>query len=142
MSSADAHERDGAFTRAALRDSPLGIAFVDTHLRVVWVNEAFAALSGLDAADHAGRPLATVLPSLRPTVDTLVREFLRGGKPLVRLLQAPPAIAGGAAPQHWRATIYPVHADSRELLGACCICTDVTDAMTSVEQFLQSQKLE
>ncbi len=143
MSSADAQEQDGAFTQAVLRDSPLGIAFVDTHLRVLWVNDAFAALSGRNVADHAGRPLASVLPLAGPATEELVREFLRSGKPLVRVLPAPPAPAGAAASQqHWRATIYPVFSGTRELLGACCICTDVTDVMTSTEQFLQSQKLE
>ena len=142
MTSADAHERDRTFSQAAFRDSPLGIAFVDTHLQVLWVNDAFTALSGLDAADHVGRPLASVLPSVGPTTEELVREFLRNGKPLVRVLQARPTPAGSAASPYWRVTIHPVYSDTRELLGACCVCTDVTDAMTSVEQFLQSQKLE
>jgi two-component system, cell cycle sensor histidine kinase and response regulator CckA len=142
VSSADAQERDGAFTHAALRDSPLGIAFVDTDLRVLWVNEAFAALSGRNARDHAGQSLAAVFPSDRPTIEDQVREVLQGGKSPFEVLLAPAAPVGGAAARHWRATIYPVHSDTRELLGACCICTDVTDAITLGRQFLQSQKLE
>ena len=142
MSSADAQEREGAFSHAALRDSPLGIALVDTDLRVLWVNEAFAALSGLDAGSHAGQSLATVLPSDRPTIEDQLREVLQGGKSSLEVLLAPPVPAGDVASRHWRATIYPVHSDTRELLGACCICTDVTDAITLGRQFLQSQKLE
>lgn len=139
MSSAAARERDGAFVRAALRGSPLGIVFVDTDLRVLQVNEAFAALGGLSVDECTGRPLAAVLPSDRPTAEALVREFAEDWKPRSWVLMVPSTPAGAAASRHWRATCYPVHSDTGALIGACCIFTDVT---TLAEQFLQSQKLE
>ena len=142
MPIANTPEWDRAFTHAALSGAPLGVAFVDTDLRVLWANEAFAALSGLSADDQAGRPLAEVLPSVRPTAEDQVREVLQSGKPLFKVLLEPASSSDGTPARHWRATIYPVHSDSGVLLGACCICTDVTDVMLLAEQFLQSQKLE
>ncbi len=142
MSPATALEGDGAFLEAALRDAPLGMAFVDTNLRVVWANKPFAALTGRPVDEHAGRSLAALLPSLRPTAEELVRDVLQHGTPLTKLLVAPAAAGENAPAQHWRATIYPVRSDTQALLGACCVCTDVTDVLTLVDQFLQSQKLE
>ena len=142
VSSADAPLQDRAFTHAALSGAPLGVAFIDTDLRVLWVNDAFAALGRLSAGEHVGRALCDVLPSVRPTAEDQVRQVLQSGQPLFKVVLAPATPADGTPARHWRATIYPVHSDTGVLLGACCICTDVTDVMLLAEQFLQSQKLE
>lgn len=138
----DAPEQDRTLVHAALSCAPLGVAFIDTDLRVRWVNDAFAALSGLSAAEHAGRALSDVLPSVRPTADDQVREVLQSGQPRFKILLAPATPADGTPARHWRATIYPVHSDTGSLLGACCLCTDVTEVMRLEAQFLQSQKME
>lgn len=142
LPAANAGVPDQAFTQAALTGAPCGVAFVGTDLRLIWVNEAFASLSGLPIDAHAGRRLAEVLPSLRPTVEDQVREVLQSGTPLFDVALAPAAPSGGAPARHGRATITPVHSSSGTLLGACCLCVDVTDTMQLTEQFLQSQKLE
>ena len=142
VSSADARERDEAFSKAALSESPLGIAFVDTELRVLWANKALASLSGVQVEEQAGRLLAALFPSTDGTIDVQVRDVLQTGQPQTRLVQVPTTSASGASPRHWRTTVVPVHDDAKVLLGACCTCADITDVTTLADQFLQSQKLE
>ncbi len=145
---------DQAYAQAAVSGAPIGVAFIGTDLRLTWVNEAFAAVSGRGANDHAGRRLSEVLGSWHPAIEDQVREVLQSGRPLRDVPLSSPASSGaasgaasgsasGSAPaRHGRATIIPVHAASGPMLGACCVVVDVTDTVQRTEQFLQAQKLE
>ncbi|MBI3568173.1 MAG: response regulator [Gemmatimonadetes bacterium] len=132
----------GAFLAPTLLDAPMGVAFVDTDLRCLWVNAAFTALSGHRAAEAVGRRMGDLLPSGRPTIEDHLREVLQKDRSPVdaSLVEATPA--AGARPRHWRATIFAVHGKDGTLLGACCVCADVSDVMLLVEQYWQSQKHE
>lgn len=141
-SPANAGVPDQAFTQAAVTEAPCGVAFVGTDLRLSWVNEAFASLSGLPIDAHAGRRLSEVLPALRPAAEDQVREVLQNGTPLFDVPLGPATPSAGASARHGRATITPVHSSAGTLLGACFLCVDVTDTVRLTEQLLQSQKLE
>src|SRR5215207_10240216 len=47
---------------AIVTSAPVGIAVFDLDLRYVRVNDAYAALSGVPAADHAGAQVGDVVP--------------------------------------------------------------------------------
>ena len=49
---------------AVLRDAPAGMAFLDTHLRFVWVNPALARMYDRQVSDFTGQPIAAVWPAV------------------------------------------------------------------------------
>lgn len=142
LPAAAAEVPDHAYAQAAVSGAPVGVAFVGTDLRLMWVNEAFATLSGLPVDSHTGRRLAEVMGSLHPAIEDQVREVLQSRKPLRDVALASLASSGGAPARHARATIIPVRSASGTVLGACVVFVDVTDTVRLTEQFLQSQKLE
>jgi two-component system cell cycle sensor histidine kinase/response regulator CckA len=127
------------FAEAALAGAPFGVALVDADLRCLWVNGAFSSVTGLDIHQHAGRRISAVLPESCSGAEDRVREVLQSGRPLTNV---PLSTAHDGRHRRWNATIFPVHADSLNPRGTCCVCIDVSDVSLLVEQFLQSQKLE
>lgn len=142
MRSAAEQARDSVFASAVLGGAGFGVAFVDTDLRLIWVNPAFADLGGLRDGDYVGTRLADAVAWAHRSIEDQAREVLQGGAPLAEISLSPPLRGPGDAIQHWRATISAVHSDAGVLLGAAIVCTDVTEAVALREQFVQSQKME
>ncbi len=80
--------------------APLGVALLDRDLRFARVNDRFAALSGVSAAEHAGRTIAELLPDL-PDVHQDAARVARTGEPLSELELS-------RAGRRWVASYWPV----------------------------------
>lgn len=113
----------------ALWLAPVGIALLDRGLRFVRVNEAFARLTGIDAAAHAGKAPRELFPG-RDDVARAAEERLRAvvdsGEPA---LDAPLSTrAADGSPRSWRASCYPVFTMDGEVGGICAVVEETTRA--------------
>lgn len=104
---------------AMLRDAPVGMAFLDTTLRFVWVNSALAGMSNRPAGDFAGQPTAAVWPAAEAArADAALRQVLTKGSPATETFEAGAAALPGTAPGqrtfHW----FGVHGADDALRGA------------------------
>ena len=79
---------------AMLAASPVGQAFVDRELRYVRVNPALAALHGLPAEAHLGRPVREVLPEWAPVLEPLYHHVLDTAEPVLERTISVPAPDG------------------------------------------------
>lgn len=84
-----------------------GFALIDSDLRYLAVNEAMAAINRLPVADHLGRTVAEVLPTLAPTLEPLLRQVLHSGEPMIDIEIQGPLLADDST-QRWLASYYPV----------------------------------
>lgn len=75
---------------AILTSAPVGIAVFDLDLRYVRVNDAYAALSGVPAADHVGGQLDDVLPLQADAAADLRRVVTTGRTILGRHVELVP----------------------------------------------------
>jgi hypothetical protein len=85
---APAHTRGGAEALAALlfRTAGVGVAFVDRALRYLGVNDALAAMNGVAAVAHEGRPLRDVIPlPAFAALEPLLRGVHETGEPVIDL---------------------------------------------------------
>lgn len=104
---------------AMLRDAPVGMAFLDTTLRFVWVNSALAGMYNRQASDFAGQPTAAVWPAAEAArADAALRQVLTQGSPATETFEAAAAALPGTAPGqrtfHW----FGVHGADDALRGA------------------------
>ncbi|HUS61862.1 MAG TPA: SpoIIE family protein phosphatase [Acidimicrobiales bacterium] len=110
---------------AIVTSAPVGIAFLDLELRYVRVNDAFASLSGVPAADHIGATIGHVVP-LPEEVTSDLRLVLETESPLLgRAVQL--IDPQGGLPQHFSVSYYPVRTTSGQLIGAGATLVDVTE---------------
>jgi PAS domain S-box-containing protein len=118
---------------------PLGIAYVGSDLRYIYLNGAFAKFSGTPAGEHLGHT-ARELPSARgPMVESLQRRVIETGRPVldVAIAAETPDVLGES--RQWRASGYAVSAPGGQVLGVGCVVQDVTESMRAEaerEEFL------
>jgi PAS domain S-box-containing protein len=103
---------------AVLRDAPVGVGFLGTDMRFVWVNPALARMYGRDEGDFAGQPIAALWPAVDTArAEAALQRVLGDGRPVTE------TFATGAASEkkmpgprtfHW----FPVHDPDGAIGGA------------------------
>ena len=72
-----------ALVDALFEHAPVGLAFVDTDLRYVKVNEAVAAFAGCSVDEYVGRTVREVHPSLADKIEPAMRLLIETEQPIV-----------------------------------------------------------
>src|SRR4029079_4459466 len=101
-----------ALVDAVYATAPVGLAFIDTEMRYVRINEALAAINGRDVSEPLGRTVREVLDDpLRTRVEARIREARDTGRVITEDDVSPGVDGGGAAPARrapYAVTYYPV----------------------------------
>ncbi|NJM09223.1 PAS domain-containing protein [Candidatus Gracilibacteria bacterium] len=84
-----------------------GFAMIDGELRYVMVNEAMAAIAGVPVAEHLGRAVSDVVPTLAPTLEPLLRQVLATGEATIDIeVHGVPGVDGTT--RRWLASFSPM----------------------------------
>ena len=100
--------------------APIGLAFLDTELRYVRINESLAAINGVPVHLHLGRRPGEIRPGFA-RLEALLEQVLASGEPTLGVE------LDGEDGRMLVASYYPVRAGG-ELVGIGAIVEDVTDA--------------
>ena len=126
-------ETNVAMLEAVFRQSPVGLAFVDSELRFLRVNDTLAQeLAGEPAEDLVGRRVDQVVdllddPSVHPFEQILrTREAIAG-------VELPRPTGEGAEARWWQASFYPVVVGDA-LVAIGVVVVDVTAARRREER--------
>ncbi|MEU5364186.1 SpoIIE family protein phosphatase [Streptomyces sp. NPDC005925] len=121
-------EQDVALSTRMVAQSPIGLAVLDHDLRYVSVNPALEHINGVAAADHIGRTVGDVLPTLDTgPLDAAARQVLDSGQPLIDDQWS------GRTPAHpdedhvWTVSLYRLDDALGNILGVACSVVDVTE---------------
>lgn len=111
---------------ALMTASPVGLAFFDSELRFVRVNEALARMTGRPIAEHLGKRPEEAVPELADTLVPNLWRVTRLGRPVVgqelRAMSATP----GAPEGTWLCNFYPWQPGTATPFGAGLAVVDVT----------------
>lgn len=123
-------EHDLAALDALFVSSPLGIAFFDTHLRYLRVNEAFIRLNGGPPERYIGwTPYDVHPPWLADEVARVQLSVLETGRPVVDKLTRAPDGVGAHSVSYGRLTDH-----SGKVLGVSCTVMDMTDRRNALRE--------
>jgi len=111
---------------AILTSAPVGIAVFDLDLRYVRVNDAYAALSGVPAADHTGGQLGDVVPLQADVAADLRRVVTTGRTILGRNVEL--VTDEVEAARFFTVSYFPVRSTAGALVGAGLTLVEVTEA--------------
>jgi PAS domain S-box-containing protein len=115
---------------AILSSAPVGIAVFDLDLRYVRVNDAYAEISGIDAATHIGNRVGDLVPLPYEVRADLRRVVTTGRTILDRVVELPDRRAPEEL-RHFRVSYYPVRTTAGVLIGAGATVVEVTEAKRS-----------
>jgi diguanylate cyclase (GGDEF)-like protein/PAS domain S-box-containing protein len=105
---------------AFFHNAPIGLAYLDSDLRHVRVNDALVELTGYAAEHYVGRTVGEVLPEVAATLEPRLRHVFETGTPIVGL---PLADDEG---RHFLVSYYPVHGAGK-IVGIGASVVDVTE---------------
>jgi PAS domain S-box-containing protein len=113
--------------------APVGLAFVDTQLRYVSINDRLAEINGRPADAHLGRTVREVLPHLADTIEPIFRGVIATGRPVVDAeLQGATATTPGDG-RSWLVSYYPVPDSQGTILGVTVVLQEVTERKRAEE---------
>ncbi len=117
------------------RGAPVGIGFLDTHLRYVRVNETLARINGIPAEAHPGHTLPELLGEPGAIAERGPRSVLRTGEPLVDQESTSDEDLGAPGPRRcFRGSFYPVRTPDGRVLGVGVLVEDITERRRAEEE--------
>jgi PAS domain S-box-containing protein len=123
----DAAEQSVGLLDTFFASAPVGLGFLDTDLRYVRVNDAFARFGDRSAAEHLGRTVQEVLPGeLGEVAAGLHRQALETGEPVIDV-----ELSDGR--RSWSASYTPVQGLDGQPIGLGVVLVDVTERRRLLE---------
>ncbi|WP_395575214.1 SpoIIE family protein phosphatase [Streptomyces sp. BK79] len=121
-------ERDVALSTRVIRQSPIGLAVLDTELRYVSVNPSLERIDGVSAEDHLGRTVREVLPRTdAEPLEAAARRVLETGRPVVDLSTIGRTPADPDEDRAWSLSVYRLEDAVGAVLGVAVSVLDVTE---------------
>jgi PAS domain S-box-containing protein len=124
-----------------MNTAPVGLAFWDTALRYVRINERLAEMNGRSVAEHLGCSVREVLPALADTLEPIFRRVLETGQPVRDLEVTGETSAAPGVQRHWLASYYRVLDVDGAALGLAGVVVEITDRKRAEEELRQMAKL-
>jgi PAS domain S-box-containing protein len=115
-----------ALIESVFRTVPVGLAFWDTELRYVRVNEALEAMYGVSASELLGRSLFDLRPEYGTDLTPVINQVLSTGVPVLDLELTGERRDEPGVQRVWVTSFFPVRDPTGELLGVGCSASDVT----------------
>ena len=112
---------------AILESVPIGVALLDRELRYLAVNELLASFVGLSAADHIGRTIHQVVPTLTPEVEAALREAMSTGAPVRGIVIESPTPASPDLVRRFEVSFHPLVGGDGEIAGLVSLVNERTD---------------
>ncbi len=136
-------DETSALLDVLIMNAPVGIALLDLNLRYVRINTVLAEANGVPVADHLGRTVRDVLPTLADDVEPLLHTVLRTGEPFVdATLETGPTQTPAARRRQWRVSFYPVRGRDGAIVGVGLIVEDETDRWEAEQQRAEAMAAE
>ncbi|MFJ8156234.1 SpoIIE family protein phosphatase [Streptomyces sp. NPDC094468] len=121
-------EQDVALSERIVKQSPIGLAVLDTRLRFVSVNPALERLDGVPAEEHLGRTLREVLPHLdADALESAYLRVLRTGEPVIDRSVVGRTPAAPDEEHIWSLSVYRLEDALDNVLGVATSVVDITE---------------
>lgn len=113
---------------------PIGLNFVDTNLRFVRINEHLAQINNIPVAEHIGRTLREVLPSLSDKLEPLYQQVMESGLSIINRKVHGTIPGQPGIERYWLVNYYPLRGHDGEMLGVNSVVQDITERQRTEEK--------
>ncbi len=125
-----------------LANAPIGLAFVDRNLRIVRVNQVFAALTGLPLSRHLGRTVAAIMPAhSAERLEEFFRRVFAEEIPVAAEVEIAGDVTIPSRAWTWLVSVYPVLTAPGQVRWAGMIVRDVSERVRAEETLRKTEKL-
>ncbi|MGE5610847.1 MAG: PAS domain-containing protein [Bacillota bacterium] len=110
-----------------LAQAPIGFCYFDRDLRYVLINDRLAEINGIPAADHVGRTVGEIVPSLLPATRAVTEQILSTGQPVRQHEFSGETAMLPGVKRYWSESWYPVRNASNDIIGFGAVVEEITD---------------
>ncbi len=93
--------------QAIFATAPVGLCYLDTELRFLFINEWLADINGLSAEQHLGRRIGEVLPHVAAGVESQFRRVIETGEPILEGIVVAETPAHPEVKRHFQHSFLP-----------------------------------
>ncbi|NIA00182.1 PAS domain-containing protein [Massilia sp. CCM 8734] len=120
-------QRANALLETVYATAPVGLALLDTDLRVVMVNDYLAAINAIPVADHLGHTLPELLGPLGEEYEQAYRQVRDTGLPIQSVHESRSVPGSPDVESHWVVSYHPVFGADHALVGISAVVLDVSE---------------
>lgn len=135
-------QRTIAELQAMLDRAPLGLVMVDRELRFVHINQLLADFNGAPVADHIGKTLYDMAPSIALAAVDRMRHVLDTGVPSTHLMYNSTSAAQPNVMSTWRESIVPLLDRTRKAQANVISLEDITEQQRLADELRVSRQNE
>lgn len=118
----------------AIYDSiPLGLCVLDREVRYLRINPRLAAVNGAAAADHIGKTVGEIIPSLASKARALVEHIFRTGEAVTEVELSGATLTEPAVIRTWIEQWLPLKDSNGEIVAINVVVEDVTERKRAEE---------
>jgi PAS domain S-box-containing protein len=119
--------REYAQLATIYHSAPVGLAFIDTQLRYVSINDRLAEINGRPADAHLGRTVHEALPHLAATLEPIYRRVIATGQPVLDIEVQDTTASRPGKDRTWLVSRYPVKDSQDTILGVITVVQEITE---------------
>ena len=138
--SEDAARRQLAEIQSIYNSAPVGLCVFDRNLRYLRINERMAEINGIPAADHIGRTVEEVLPSLAPLARPLAERVLSTGEGVTDVEFSGTTVAEPGVPRTWTEQWLPLKDASGRIVAINVVVEETTERRRAEEVLRRSEE--
>ena len=125
---------------AIYRTAPIGLAVFDTDLRFVHINDRLAEMNGVPFADHIGRRIDEVVPSIAEETGRIFRLVLETGKPVLAAEITGEMRNKPQVRRTWLASWHPIRDAEEKIVGINMVAEDITERKRAEETLAEREQ--
>ena len=120
--------------------APVGLCYLDTELRYLYINEWLARIHGVPVEAHMGRTIDELFENVAAAVGQRLRDVIATGEPLIdgEVTAETPAHPGEL--RCYAQRYYPDKDDDGTVVGISCVVQDVTERKQADESLRRSER--
>jgi len=107
--------------------APVGLCYLDTELRYLYINEWLASINGLSVEAHLGKTIDKVLKDVATGVVPQLRHVLQTGEPIIDGTVEAETPAHPGESRHYMHNYYPDKNKDGTVVGVNCVVQDITE---------------
>ncbi|MCH7688285.1 MAG: PAS domain S-box protein [Planctomycetes bacterium] len=127
------------FLQALYAAAPVGLCYLDTELRFVFINEWLADINGLSVEQHVGRRIGEVLPDVAAGVESQFRHVIETGEPILEGMVVAETPAHPEVKRYFQHSYLPVKSNDGTVVGISCVVQDITERKQAEESLRLTQ---
>jgi PAS domain S-box-containing protein len=116
-----------AHFNAFFASAPAGLMILDDQLRFAHINETLAYMNQRDVADHLGRTLTEVVPTIASILVPMFRQILTTGEPILNHELSAEGTKQPGAKLHCMASYFPLIGEEGKPIGIGAVIIEITE---------------